>query len=307
MRELLTRSGLGPIGASIGLHVVLVGLLVFSFSFGSTPPALPPAPKAIEAVIVDEALVQREMEKLERQEKADEEAARHRRQEAEDARRKAEEEAARLEKLKNERLKAEQEKAAREEAEHQRKVKLEQERKEAEAREARERQAREEAEKKRLAELERKRKEEEARLARIREEQKKAEEARKAEEKRQREAEEARIKAQRQEELRLAMAEEERRREAEDAGLLAQYIAIIKQRVQRNWIRPPEAQAGLECEVFVSQIPGGEVVGVRFGNCNGDDVVRRSIESAVLRASPLPAPADPSLFERNLVFVFKPE
>ena len=89
--------------------------------------------------------------------------------------------------------------------------------------------------------------------------------------------------------------------------MLAQYKAIIQQRVQRNWIRPPEAQPGLECEVFVSQIPGGEVVGVRFGRCNGDEVVRRSIESAVLRASPLPPPPDPTLFERNLVFVFKPE
>ncbi|MDH4031586.1 MAG: cell envelope integrity protein TolA, partial [Chromatiales bacterium] len=81
----------------------------------------------------------------------------------------------------------------------------------------------------------------------------------------------------------------------------------IRQRVQRNWIRPPEAQAGLECVVNVSQIPGGEVVDVRFGRCNGDDVVRRSIEAAVLRASPLPPPADPSLFERNLEITFRPE
>ncbi|MGD8920372.1 MAG: TonB C-terminal domain-containing protein, partial [Gammaproteobacteria bacterium] len=139
------------------------------------------------------------------------------------------------------------------------------------------------------------------------EEKRKAEEARKAEEKRRREEEEARRRAQREEELRLAMAEEERRRQAEEAGLLAQYKAIIQQRVQRNWIRPPDTQAGLECEVFVSQIPGGEVVGVRFGRCNGDEVVRQSIERAVLKASPLPPPPDPSLFERNLVFVFKPE
>jgi len=306
MRELLTRSGLGPLGASVGLHAVLFGFLVFSFSFDSTP-AVPPPGKVIEAVIVDESLVRQEMQKLENQEKADEEAARRRRQEAEEARRRAEEEAAQLEKLKAERVKAEQEKQAREEAEQQRRVRLEKERKEAEAKAERERQAREEAETKRLAEIERKRKEEEARLARVQEEKRKAEEARKAEEKRLREAEEARRRAQREEELRLAMAEEERRRQAEESGLLAQYKAIIQQRVQRNWIRPPEAQAGLECGLFVSQIPGGEVVGVRFGRCNGDEVVRRSIESAVLRASPLPPPPDPSLFERNLVFVFKPE
>jgi hypothetical protein len=35
--------------------------------------------------------------------------------------------------------------------------------------------------------------------------------------------------------------------------------------------------------------------------------VKQSIVSAVLRSSPLPAPSDPSLFERNLVFEFVPE
>jgi colicin import membrane protein len=57
----------------------------------------------------------------------------------------------------------------------------------------------------------------------------------------------------------------------------------------------------------VTQIPGGTVAAVRMGACNGDEAVRRSIEAAVLRASPLPLPADPRLFERNLRFSFKPE
>jgi colicin import membrane protein len=107
--------------------------------------------------------------------------------------------------------------------------------------------------------------------------------------------------------MRLAMAEEERRMEAERSGLMGQYVAVLRQVVQRNWIRPPEAQAGLECEVIVNQIPGGDVVGVRFGACNGEDAVRRSIEAAVLKASPLPPPPDPALFERTLRFVFRPE
>jgi colicin import membrane protein len=46
---------------------------------------------------------------------------------------------------------------------------------------------------------------------------------------------------------------------------------------------------------------------VRIGSCPADDAVRRSIEAAVLRASPLPMPANQALFERNLRFVFKPE
>jgi colicin import membrane protein len=49
------------------------------------------------------------------------------------------------------------------------------------------------------------------------------------------------------------------------------------------------------------------VVGVRVGECNGDDSVRASIEAAVLKASPLPEPPDPALFERNLRLEFKPD
>jgi colicin import membrane protein len=48
------------------------------------------------------------------------------------------------------------------------------------------------------------------------------------------------------------------------------------------------------------------VTNVRIGECNGDAALRESIESAVYRASPLPAAPDPSLFDRNLSFLFKP-
>jgi colicin import membrane protein len=91
------------------------------------------------------------------------------------------------------------------------------------------------------------------------------------------------------------------------AGLLEQYIAQIQARVQRNWNRPATARPGINCVVHVTQVPGGEVVGVRVGECNGDDSVRSSIEAAVLKASPLPEPPDPALFERNLRLEFKPD
>ena len=159
-----------------------------------------------------------------------------------------------------------------------------------------------EEESQRQAEAERQRREqkEAERLARI-------EQERQAAELRRQQAEEARQRAEREAELRVAMQAEERLMAAERGGLLAQYIAVIRQKVERNWVRPVSAGAGLECVVHVTQIPGGEVVGVRLGNCNGDDVVVRSIEAAVYRSSPLPLPPDPELFERNLRFTFKPE
>ena len=94
---------------------------------------------------------------------------------------------------------------------------------------------------------------------------------------------------------------------AQQAGLLARYKAELTGRVQRAWIRPPSARAGLRCTVHVTQVPGGTVTSVAVGDCNADPAVRQSIESAVLRASPLPPPPDPSLFDRNLTLEFAPD
>ena len=57
----------------------------------------------------------------------------------------------------------------------------------------------------------------------------------------------------------------------------------------------------------MTQVPGGEVTGVEIGSCNGDAAVRESIKAAVLRASPLPTPSNPDLFDRSLKFNFHPD
>ncbi|MDH3401224.1 MAG: cell envelope integrity protein TolA [Chromatiales bacterium] len=168
--------------------------------------------------------------------------------------------------------------------------------------------AREKAEADKKAEAERKRKQEQDRKAKL-EAEKKAEELRKkkeAEELRRKQIE-AKQRAEAEAQLREQMAAEEARNAAERSGLLAQYIALIGQKIERNWIRPPSAKPGLECVVQVTQIPGGQVVSVKVVRCNGDDAVIRSVEAAVYQASPLPDPADPSLFERRLQLIFRPE
>jgi colicin import membrane protein len=87
---------------------------------------------------------------------------------------------------------------------------------------------------------------------------------------------------------------------------MAQYIGQITARIERAWIRPASVQAGLVCEVRVTQVPGGAVVGVQVGKCNGDESVRQSLEAAAYRASPLPQPSNPALFDRNLTVTFAP-
>jgi colicin import membrane protein len=114
----------------------------------------------------------------------------------------------------------------------------------------------------------------------------------------------AKAQKEREAELRAQMEAEEK---GSNTTLLGEYFSLIGSRVERKWIRPPTAKIGLECDVKVTQGAGGTVLSVSFGYCNGDQAVRTSIENAVLAASPLPLPSDPSLFRRVVPFKFKPK
>ncbi len=107
--------------------------------------------------------------------------------------------------------------------------------------------------------------------------------------------------------MRKQLADEEHRSAVESGPLRDSYIAKLRNRIQNAWIKPPSASVGLDCLVEVTQVPGGEVTSAHVTQCNGDAAARQSIENAVYRASPLPDPPDPALFERNFVFRFKPD
>jgi colicin import membrane protein len=135
-----------------------------------------------------------------------------------------------------------------------------------------------------------------------------AEKKRKAEEERKRRAEE---KA----ELKRAVLEEERREEearkqaARAARLQTQrqqYIMLIAQKVENNWLRPVSTTSGQSCDVIVRQTMSGDVIDVRVQSCTSDNAFQRSVERAVQKASPLPLPPDPELFDREIYFKFKP-
>ena len=135
-----------------------------------------------------------------------------------------------------------------------------------------------------------------------------AEKKRKAEEERKRRAEE---KA----EFERALLEEERREEearkqAVRAARLQtqrqQYIMHIAKKVENNWLRPVSTKAGQSCDVIVTQTMSGDVIDVRVQSCTSDNAFQRSVERAVQKASPLPLPPDPELFDREIYFKFKP-
>ena len=161
-------------------------------------------------------------------------------------------------------------------------------------------------EQKRLDEL--RKKEAEDKEREIREEEEKERQRVAAERKRQEDIQRQREENERQrreleaEQRQAEVDAEADRLEAVDSGQQAVYIAMISQRVQRNLSLPASAPDDLLCTVRVRQARGGDVLGVVFQGCNGDEAVKRSIEAAIFKSSPLPDPPQASLFDPNLVF-----
>ncbi len=156
---------------------------------------------------------------------------------------------------------------------------------------------------KQKAEAERKRKAAEAAKKKAAaEKQRKAEQAAK-----EKAAAEAAAKREAEQALQAQLAEEQAQARAESA--LSQYIPYIQQKIQRNWLRPAGSPAGLSCLILVKLIPGGEVVDAKVVRSSGDPLFDRSVETAVLKASPLPMPDDATMFKyfREINFNFKPD
>jgi hypothetical protein len=117
---------------------------------------------------------------------------------------------------------------------------------------------------------------------------------------------EAVVRAEREATLQRLLATDEEVAAFGRSGVVDEYRQLLVQTFEGNWIRPPSARAGIECTVYVSQTPAGDVEDIRVGSCNGDQAVRESIVDAVLNSAPLPLPSDPRAFQRRLEIVFRP-
>ena len=252
------RPTLAPFAWSIALHAAIAGLLLVGLVLPEDD--LPPQGLQIEAVIVNQAVLQAAASLRREDDRRQEKKAAVQRKEQE-----------RLAQLENEK-----------QAEEQRRL---------EAAEAEQQKAQAAAEASRKAEAAKLKTQQQARATAAADQKRKAEEVR--------------LKAERESDLRARLAEEEERTGAAFKGLKAQYIAIIQAHVERHWFKPPGTPAGATCMAFVTQIPGGEVVGVRFGACGGGEAFRQSIENAIRNASPLPPPPKPELFDREVTLAFR--
>jgi colicin import membrane protein len=284
-----------PIVFSVALHGLLAAALVAAalISINHPLPKLQPIP--VDAVVVDSQVLHAAQRAL--TERAEQEAARVRA--AADA--KAAADAAAAQATTDAQMAAEKQRAA-EEAKAAAAAEVERT-KQAEAARATEAQ--------KLAAAQRAEEQKRAEDAKRAADAKRADEAKRAEEAKQaddaKHAADLKAKTEREAELRRQLAEEEHVSAVEASPARAQYIARLAARIQNAWIKPPSARAGLDCLVNITQIPGGEVTSAHVSQCNGDAAARQSIENAVYRASPLPAPPDPALFERNLVIHFHPD
>lgn len=76
------------------------------------------------------------------------------------------------------------------------------------------------------------------------------------------------------------------------AKALCKYVPLIRQKIRRNWNRPPTAEDDVATTVNVTLSRNGEVIAVRVVRSSGNLVFDRSAENAVLKASPLPIPTE---------------
>ncbi len=281
---------------SLALHAVVISALVVNFDAERTPVFKPrPQENIVEAVTVDEKEVAKELQRLREQELEKQRAMEKKLKDLED-------QASTVEKKRKEEEKRKQAAEQKRKEEEKRKAEAERRRKEEERKTAAERRRIEQeklkaqAELKRIEEANRKAQAEQARLE---------QEKRKAEAERKRQEEEQKKRAAEQA-RRQQLAEEQR---AQDNKALQNIVADIYQVVTGNFNKTGLPK-GLECVLSVHTVPGGEVISVAVNKTSGNEVFDRRAVTAVEKASPLPLPADPAVFERlglrKFNFRFKP-
>jgi len=299
------------------VHVVVFGLFIMGFQMKpNASQAVVDPINIVQAEVIDgEAIEQekkkvrdekqmRERKKREEEQRKQQEAEEKKKQQEEAKKREEEKRQAEIKQAKEEKRiaeeKAKKEAQAREKAELAKK-KAEQDKKKAEQ----ERVKAEEAKKK--AEQERIKAEENAK--KLAEELKKQEEAKRRAEQ---EAEQKRLDAILEQEEAEIRGEQERAakaaRQRELNTLQSQYIGAIQSKVTSRWRKPPGVDtSNAFCKVRIKQAIGGYIEEVAIIKCQGgNEQFRKSVEEAVWKSDPLPAPPDDDVFLREFILNFNP-
>lgn len=88
----------------------------------------------------------------------------------------------------------------------------------------------------------------------------------------------------------------------------AAYAKAIAEAIRRNWVRPDNILPSQRCRIVIRQLPGGEVIDAQVdASCPYDELGKRSVEAAVLKAQPLPYVGFERSFQRTLILNFQAE
>ena len=266
---------------SIILHIILGGILIFSFKFSAKPtPVHKPVTNIVQATSVDKKQVELELKRLKDKEEAKkaEEKKRQKKLEkkAEEAKKKRIAEEKKLKKLK----KKKKEEKKKRIAEEKKLKKLKKEKKELEKKQKLERE-------KKKKEAERKRKEEEKL---------KAEEA-----ERKRKEEEKKLKEKAlQEELEAEQSEH-------DQSEISKFTNLIINAIE-NRFNCSTLFKDLSNKILIRMSESGKVIESTIIESSGNELFDQRAEKAVYSASPLPVPTDSKLFNemRKIRITFEP-
>ncbi len=112
------------------------------------------------------------------------------------------------------------------------------------------------------------------------------------------------------------MQEEAARREAERAaralaederhGKIVAWGAALQEHVTKYYTRPAGTPDNYVCTLRMQLLPDGSVTNVSIVKSCGSPLVDQAVLAAVNASSPVPLPADRSVFDPELTINFKP-
>lgn len=96
---------------------------------------------------------------------------------------------------------------------------------------------------------------------------------------------------------------------AEITGVVNKYAVMIKAAIEQNWLIPAGVNKQLACVYDVKLAPGGVVLSVQLLKSSGNSAFDQSARTAIYKASPLPVPKDPTIFDnlRDLQLTLSPK
>ncbi len=84
------------------------------------------------------------------------------------------------------------------------------------------------------------------------------------------------------------------------------YRRKIQAKIKGNVVVPPDISGNPEAIFDVVQLPTGEIIDTQLRKSSGVRAYDEAVQRAIIKASPLPRPEPPAMFQRNLTLKFRP-